>query len=280
MLGTRQVDSRAYVHAYRIRSTADLPADFPVSQTGSLLAGLFLPMDQERRREGPRYPARILVLRRDALICAAHPSADTPETTVRVDEIVAVETGSLLLDSWLKVIVPGKVLICPYETRNCEPVTEFLLQLKMLLFVPREDLSSEQPRSFGEVPSYKLVNAEAAEIEPDETPLLRFWTCWDPSAKWSPPSWHRSWPGDDYLALTSRRLLWITECLQHRRHPYGTIRASAPIQKLMAVGCVKREGWGEIVLRFSGEIEWQIPVPAGREEDAACFTTELRRMCL
>jgi hypothetical protein len=278
MLGVQQVDSRAYAHAYRIRSLSDLPGDFPVraAQDGFDL-GVFLPMDQLGGSEGPRFPARILLLVADGLVCATHPSERRGEVRIARDDVLALEAGQFLLSMWMRVFTAYRSYWWPFAAHNADVVEGFLRRLKGFLFADVRLQGFGATPAFGGPLSFKLANAESDEVEPDERILLRFWFG-SPATGKTRRGKAPSPPGQDYLAVTNRRLLWITDRQNGRAQPYGTIRRSFPVAHISHIDFLSGREDRVCEISLARGIGWHIVVPAQDEENARAFVAEAQRL--
>lgn len=126
--------------------------------------------------------------------------------------------------------------------------------------------------SFGKALDIKFQHAERTALERDEQVLARFFS---PSREktyraWEPFPVESSEPGD-YLAITNRRLLWITERTPNGHERDGSILRSAPLGSVVDVS-IHHTGrnWG-VISRLKGGISWCVPLPLERSGDAAAF---------
>jgi len=126
--------------------------------------------------------------------------------------------------------------------------------------------------SFGKALDIKFQDAERAALERGEQVLARFFS----------PSYekkYRAWglfPVDsredgDYIAVTNRRLFWITERNQNCPEHDGSILRYAPLGNVVDVS-VHHTGrnWG-VICRLKSGTSWCVPLPAGQSGDAAAF---------
>jgi len=278
MLGVQQVDSRAYAHAYLLRTPEDLPKDFLVraAEDGFRL-GVFLPMDQFGGANGLRFPARILLLRENELICATHPSEGIDEVCIPKDQILQLEAGQILLDMWVGLLTRQGSFHWPYAAHNADVVGEFQQRLKDFLF---SDVPSGLPpkaRVLGVEPSRKVGHAEAEELLPDEKAFLRFCIAAPAEKRSTRKSLSLLKPGQECVVATHRRLLWITDRQNGYAQPYGTIRRSAPLASVSDVRLVRAAGERRVVLALGHSVAWRIPVQERQEEEARLFCSELRK---
>lgn len=81
-------------------------------------------------------------------------------------------------------------------------------------------------------------------------------------------SFRRRFPAD-FVALTNRRVLWISDRVNNRYERFAVISRSGRAASLMEVSFVGPRN--EIVLTFSGGSEWRIPLRAESVPEALAF---------
>jgi hypothetical protein len=74
--------------------------------------------------------------------------------------------------------------------------------------------------------------------------------------------------------LTNRRVLWITDRVQDRYEAYGTVTRSAPVSALAQLTCQRTDEDCALLVRFSSEASWPIPLPPERQAEAQRFAEE------
>jgi hypothetical protein len=275
-----EVDSRQYIFAYLIRSFDDVPADFPipVGDSGFRL-GLFLPRDEPDWFGRSAYPTRILLLSGRALVILPHPKTREPVIRMPLQELVFVEAGHILLIGWLRFVEKGSEHKLPYNTRSGRPVDEFLRILREEYLPETPDMSPGGPLGFGEPPDLKFRNAEYFELDAGERVLFRFFS---PATRKIRRHWIFRWesrvPGD-LVALTNRRVLWITDRVRERYSAYGTVTRSAPVGALAQLTCRPTAENCALSVKFSSEASWSIPLPLDKLAEAHRFAEEVTRFC-
>jgi len=275
-----EVDSRQYLFAYLIRSLDDVPADFPIpAGDGGFRLGLFLPRDEPDWFGRSSYPTRILLLSGGAIVILPHPKMREPVIRIPLGELLFVEAGHILLIGWLRFVAKDSEHKLPYNTRSGRPVEEFLRVLREEYLPERLDLSPCGPFGFGEPLDLKFRNAEYFELDSGERVLFRFFS---PATKKIRKHWILRWesrvPGD-LVALTNRRVLWITDRAQERYEPYGTVTRSAPLGRLAQSSCQGKAENGALLVNFSSEASWCIPLPLERQAAVRRFAEEVTRFC-
>jgi hypothetical protein len=276
-LTNSEVDSRAYAFVYPIRGPEHLPADFWVQvEFHDLIFGIFLPQERCGWLNRPRYPARILLLLPNVLIAATHPSAGEAEVRIPISEILTIEVMRILLDGRLTVNTATSTHQWRYNTREGRHVDQFLFHLRQL--VMPQDTNPRKARSVmcGSPLDLKFAAAETSELDPGEHLLVSFFCA---SRQSIVKHWffdtQVSQPGD-YVARTSRRLLWITDRNDGHRAAYGTISTHTSWNNLLGMTLAEREGALELTVQLRGGLRWRIPVHVDLRQAAAAFVNEVR----
>lgn len=267
-----EVDSRDYAFVYPIRGSGHLPSDFPVAvDFERVVSGIFLPQDQSGWFSKSRHPARILVLLPDVLVVATHPSSGEPEIRFRTGDIVAIESSRILLDGRLTVHTAASSHQWRYNTREVRHVDEFLLQLRQLTMPEQDAFPRVSGAVFGSPLDFKFAAAESSELDPGERVLVKFFS---PPRELIDKRWFvetHSWQPGDYVALTSRRILWITDRSDGHRSAFGTISTYAALRHLSEIRLTHREGVCELAVSVEGHQDWCIPIPTELREQARSF---------
>jgi hypothetical protein len=272
-----EVDSRQYLFAYLIRSLDDVPADFPipVGDSGFQL-GLFLPRDEPDWFGRSAYPTRILLLSGRAIVILSHPKMSEPVIRIPLEELPFAEAGHMLLIGWLRFVVKGSEHELSYNTRSARPVEEFLRILRAEYLPGTLDMNPGGPLGFGGPLDLKFRNAEYFELDAGERVLFRFFS---PTTKKIRRHWifrWESWVPGDLVALTNRRVLWITDRVQERYAAYGTVTRSAPVGALTQLTCQGTSEDCALLVAFSSEASWRIPLPLEMQAEAHRFAEEGR----
>jgi hypothetical protein len=279
------IDSRRYIVAFELRSKSDCPPDFelPACLAG-FDTGLFLPRDDPDWFGRSSYPPRILLLKDGALYIVSHPSAGDALRRCAMDQITSVESGHMLLKGWLRFTGPDFDYTVRYNTRGFPSVFRFMRHFRDKL------LRSAQPRGTSEVHfgaglDIKFTNALAQELDSGEIVLMRVF---QPPGEVRFRSWllprHR-WIAGDLLALTARRLLWITDRDRKSYSRYGTIASYAPCDAVLSIGFTTNRGKDILQVGLNGGSAWQVPIASeghldcGRlaEDFAAALEIQKRR---
>jgi hypothetical protein len=261
------IDSRQYIVAFQLRSTRDCPPDFelPPSVTG-FDAALFLPRDDPDWFGRSSYPPSILLLDGSALYVVSHPSAGEPPRRWELDQISSVESGHMLLKGWLRFIGSGFDLTVRYNTRGFPPVFRFMQRLR--------DRLLRGPSGAGPWPAttpehsldIKFTNALAGELDAAEIVLMQVF---QPPSQVRSGVWllsrRRSIAGD-LLALTDRRLLWITDRDRGSYSRFGSIASYAPFGAVLSIGLTSGRSGNALQVALNSGSAWQVPMASASRE--------------
>jgi len=253
-------DSRHYIVAFAMNTPADCPPDFALPPDLSHFeTGLFLPRDDPDWFGRSAYPPRLLLLTRDAIRVVPHPGTDQTLFEFPIEEISSIESGHFLLKGWLRFTGSGFDCRIPYNTRGIVPVLGFMERLRGRLFAPGAAPLAPDTRP-GAGLDIKFWNALTREIDRGEGTALVFFQAPKEvqSGRWFQPR-RRSVPGD-VLALTGRRLLWITDRDGGSYSRYGTIASYAPHRAVRSVELRADRAGHFLHVDLSGDCGWRIPV--------------------
>ena len=254
------IDSRDYIVAFELRSVDDCPPDFQLpSSVAGFETGLFLPRGDRDWLGRPSYPPRILLLNDGALHIFSHPSTGEPLRRGAVDQITSVESGHMLLKGWLRFAGAGFDHTVRYNTRGFRSVFRFMRRFRDELLRRGLPLANS-PVPFGEGLDVKFANALAVELDSGESVLMRVF---QPPSELISRNWllprHYSIAGD-LLALTSRRLLWITDRERGSHSRYGSIASYTPFDAVLGIDLTSGRGGHILQVRLNGGSAWQIPI--------------------
>jgi hypothetical protein len=260
-----EVDSRQYAYPYLIASAADFPADFEIAFAPGFRSAIFLPRSDPDWLGRRAYPPRTLIHRQGTIELVTHPSKMEPARRLALDQIDYYELGQALLIGWLQFVAGDAPLRVPYNTRGYRVIDAFLGSFQQEFF---PDDRPAAPGKFGPEIELKLKNCLEATLLSGERVL----------ASWSSPSsvtWSRrvfrirKSIGGHLVALTNRRLLWITDQWKDGREPYGWIARSAPIDRVSALHFEEQAAM--LVCRLRSGVTWSIPVSAEQRGSAESF---------
>jgi hypothetical protein len=267
------VDSRSYIYALPIRSANDLPGDFDFpDDLREFSHGVFLPRAEPDWLGRTPYAPRVVLLSEDSLVIFAHPASGEATHIIPFRELQFVEHGHFLLVGWISFVSSQGVRELNFNTRTSPPVEELLSMLSKQCARPFNILDNLPCVSFGGALDIKFQNAELAALDRDERVLIRFF---NPTREKRRRVWGlfpiESHEPADYLAVTNRRVLWITERNRNAYARYGSIVRSAPLGNIIDVSV---DGAGPeccVVCRFKGGASWDLMLPADQSGAAAAF---------
>src|SRR5579872_2801128 len=267
------VDSRHYRFPYEINALSDAPDDFGLTGADEdIVGGLFLPLD-EPAWFGRATPPRVLLLGALRLTMFSHPQTTAPPVVAPVASISTIESGHALLIGWIHIHHGDATLTLPYNTRSSRPVDRFLQRLRSSVFPPG-GAGSGVEQKFGPELDIKFRNARHSQINEGEFIRASFF---------QPPAelprrfgWlsFRRWACGDFVALTDRRILWISDRIRGGYDRYGLIARYGRPAALSALAFDAEAR--AIVFSFRSGQTWHISIRA-EWSDAAWFFAELCR---
>jgi len=273
------MDSRDYIVAFELGSTADCPPDFelPPNMAG-FNAGLFLPRDDPDWFGRSFYPPRILLLKDGALYIASHPTTGEPPRQFAMERIASVESGHMLLKGWLRFTGCGFDCTVPYNTRGFPAVFRFMRRFRDSLLggAPEPETAAADADAGLDI---KFGNALARELDSGEAVLTQ---AYEPPREARSKTWlipRRHWFAGDLLALTARRLLWITDREKGAYAPFGSIASYAPLAAVRSIGLTPGRRGQVLQVELNGGCAWQVRIACDSRIDwqraAEDFTASL-----
>ena len=272
------VDSRSYIFAFAIGTAGEIPGDFVVPESlGPLRFGLFLPQDDQDWFGRSSYPPRVILLSDDEIAVIPHPSCRQQILRIPLREIRFVEAGHILLLGWIRLSWASTEAKFPYNTRTKQPVHQFLQRLTKAC-MPQVARKQEAVREWGSPLDRKFSYALSRELGEEETMLVRLFLPAERTIrKWL---WlgFQSWSGANLIALTTRRVLWITDQCEGMYERYGTTSVAAPLASLRGVAREADKTACGLRLSFGGAAQWRTPVSAGHEAAVGEFAEEVEEI--
>jgi hypothetical protein len=219
-------DSRQHRFAYLIRSRQDFPEDFPNFTDRTLFPALFLPRDDPDWFGRSSNPPRVVLFTGETLEVHFHPESGRPPVSFLCDEYLSIQTGRMLLIGWIGFASKEADLRLTYKRRVDEAVHIFLGMLRAGLLHP-DGAASPTQAFLGDALNLKFQNALNYEIDTGEMERARLFIAprLQPSGHW--PFRIKRWTPGNLIALTDRRLLWITESHRRTRELYGSFTCYA-----------------------------------------------------
>jgi hypothetical protein len=228
-------------------------------------AGLFLPRDDPDWFGRSSYPPRILLLKRGALHIVFHPNAGEPPRRWELERISSVESGHMLLKGWLRFTGSGFDCTVRYNTRGLPPVLRFMqaFRAKLLRGARPHGTSVVQ---YGAGLDIKFGNALAGELDSAETVLMHVFR--PPEVR--PGRWplsRRRMIAGDLLALTDRRVLWITDRDGGSYSRFGSIASYAPFDAEASIGITTGRRGDMLQVDLKSGSAWSLPMMSESREE-------------
>lgn len=254
------VDSRQYIIAFEIKSPSDVPPDFGQDALPAFDAGLFLPRAEPDWFGRIAYPPRLVALAPDGLTVVPHPAWKGAAEIFPFDRLAFVETGHMLLRGWLRFVGDGYDRTLPYNTRGAPVVEAFLRKLRAR--PPGAAVSTAETGIDAESAlDLKFRNALSQELDAGEIVRALLFRPATPVIRRPFGIKRTTTIPADLVALTSRRLLWITDGDGRGYARYGTIARYAPLSRIAAIRRDPDRRILRVVMSPSG-VEWRIPAAA------------------
>jgi hypothetical protein len=281
---TCDVDSRRYIVSYLICSEDELPVDFPIpaSEKGFRI-GVFLPRDDPDWFGLSKYPPRILLLDRDAVVVLTHPRHNEAPIRISLSDLAFYEVGHVLLIGWLRFVAAHFQIELPYNTRSERPLTEFFDLLTETFLSDDAECRTGEISAFGPSLDIKFRNHLLGALRKDERLCARWFSPpFEVSRRWGPFRVHSKVAGD-LVALTNKRVLWITDRWDGHYERYGSVTTTAPLRGIVGAHCPRTRDKHDLRILFRSGNSWSIPLsPEGSEEAEAfaeyCAAYECQRM--
>jgi hypothetical protein len=292
------IDSRQYIVALKLRSIEDCPPDFVMPpHLAGFDAGLFLPRDDPDWFGQSSYPPCILLLKDGTLHIVSHPSAGEPPRRWELERISSVESGHMLLRGWLRFTGSGFDCTVRYNTRGLPPVLQFMQSFRAKLLGGARPPHETPVVQFGASLDIKFANALQCAIG---LPACRRPTCAAPGAAHFPRSMNddvspsgcsaetvlmqifqpprevrpgrwllsrRRRIAGDLLALTDRRLLWITDRDRGSYSRFGSIASYAPFDAVASIGVTSGRTGDMLQVDLKSGTAWQLPMASESREE-------------
>jgi hypothetical protein len=271
------VDSRSYIIAYELCSRDDVPPDFgPRSGFPEFDAGVFLPRGEPDWFGRSKYPPRAVALLPGGIFVVPHPTANVSRELLRFDQLSFVESGHILLKGWLRFVGRDFDRTLCYNTRSGRAMDLFMRRLRIRT-LSDSDSSSGDGLELGAPLDLKFRYALSHELDASEAIRGRFFR---------PPvqlirrrfglKRARTIPAD-LVAITTSRLLWITDRDGSGRADYGSIVRYARLSDVQGISR-SHDGHGSFLAVTLGPCgaQWRIPLSPEHWHDAAWFESAIR----
>jgi hypothetical protein len=268
-----------YRQAYLIGRQEHLPTDFPLAvDFEQVVSGMFVPARAYGRLIGPRSPACIVLLLPTMLLVSVHPREGGTRKIIPLHEILAIESRQVFPEGRITIRTANSVHEWPYDLHAEGYVTEFMYQLRQAVLSDEETQRSPDRSIFGEPLNHRFGCAESDSLDRGEPLIARFFSA--PSI-----TIRKRWlfkiklpvPGE-YLAVTSRRVVWITNRVDGIHQATGIMSSYAPLRHFVGIGLHCQEKTCEMNLAFYGGICWRVPIQPDLHDEAKSFVKQARRL--
>jgi hypothetical protein len=170
------------------------------------------------------------------------------------------------LHCWDTILTDGADYKIPFRGRDAKAVDGFFRTLRSQ--VAPLLLGCRPPQRLGGDPDLRITNAENGELEPDESLLLSFTSPGRQSVRRRLVFEVRERTAFHHLALTTRRMLWITNELKGRSQEYGWTTLEMPIR----FARIEVEGTSLVV--SAGRHAWRLLIDGSFIADAQGFVSK------
>jgi len=240
-----------------------VPADFRTAvQDRTFDKGIFLPQDDTSWfTRPPKYPARLLLLSEHCLSIIAHPSAGLPATDLALDELVQLETGTILLHGWIQFSTPTATHHLIYNTRADRCLDEFIAAVRRRWLRAAGNIKDMSGKVFGQELEIKFRNLLRYSLDPDEEVLLGYYMPpIELLARWLIFPRIQSRPGHLIVLTSGNRLLWLKDEHRGRCERYAGIAISVPVWLLDSCAAIKRPDRYDFEIAFKSGAPWRFSV--------------------
>lgn len=183
-----------------------------------------------------------------------------------------IESGSLIGERWFSIVTSDSTYRFQYRTCDEACIQMFLYDLRHRLMTARAHAGLARGISCGAPLELKFACAEADELDPDESVLIRFFSPHTRSAQRHHWFWRRDvWFPADYLGLTTQRLLWLSDQNNGRAATGGMIARYCALGRATRIKMEREMGNWEIHVCFPSASTWRIPVADGLMKSVCRF---------
>jgi hypothetical protein len=194
-----------------------------------------------------------------------------------------IESGTLIAERWFSLVTSDSTFRFQYAIPDEACIQLFLYDLRHRLMTARVGLGLANGISCGGTLELKFACAEADELDPDESVLIRFFSPHVRTVKRHHWICHRDlWLPADYLGLTTRRLLWLSDRHEGQAATGGIVARYCPLDGSTRFKMESERGDWEIRVCFPYASTWRIPVAKGLMKSLCRFMEVLRareRVC-
>lgn len=257
-----EVDSRRYIIAYGLHSREEVPPDFGERDVlPEFQAGLFLPRADPDWFGRSAYPPRVLALIPAGLQILPHPASKAHAEFLSWEQLCFIEWGRNLLHAWLRLVGQGFDHTLFYNGRGGKAVDAFMPKLRAH-FLGESGSSHKRGADLGDPLDLKFGYLLAHELDAGEAVRASLFRQAVKSSRGTFGFKRDGTVPGDLVAITSSRVLWITDRYGRGYSRYGSIVRYAPLSR---IAVLSRDGGGGVLrvhFRCAADA-WRIP--AGSE---------------
>jgi hypothetical protein len=271
-----KLEGRFKNSSYVLRERADAPRWCHIQNLEEpFQIGVYLPSIDSSTGAKAYVPDQTLLLFRSYVVVAR--SASPNAHHLSLVKIAFIESGRLLCERWFSINTGNSTYRFPYMARNEANIEMFLYALRDRLMPARAEVGLARGLSCGATLELKFVCAENDELDPEESVLIRFFSPHLRAVKWHHWFLNReSWLPADYLGLTTRRLLWLSDLHNGTAATGGVIARYCSIERAQRIRMEHGTNGWELYLPFASTSSWRIPLAKGLAEPACQFIEMLR----
>ncbi len=227
-------------------------------------------------------PVQALLLFKSFIaLVRSEPFSDVQRIPLRTVEFI--ESGTLIGERWFSLVTSDSTYRFQYAIRDEAGVQMFLYDLRHRLMTARVGLGLAQGISCGAPLELKFACAEADELDPEESLLIRFFSPHVRTVERHHWFCRRDlWLAADYLGLTTRRLLWLSDRHKGQTATGGVVARYCPLGGSARIKVESEMGDWEIRVCFACASTWRIPVANGLMKSVCRFIEVFRareRVC-
>lgn len=274
---------RPFGRAYLVRRAAEVPAWCRLPQGNEqLTVGICLPSTSSWTVTCNAVPVQAVLLFKSYMALACSGSSPWVQR-IPLHAVEFIESGTLIGERWVSIVSSDSTYRFQYRTSDEACVQMFLYDLRHRLMTARAGLGLAQGMSCGPTLEVKFACAEADELDPDESLLIRFFSPHIRTVERRHWFWHRDlWLPADYLGLTTRRLLWLSDRHKGKTAIGGIIARYCSLEGSTRIRMEREVGGWEVHVCFAQASSWRIPVPDGLMKSVCRFMEVFRareRVC-
>ncbi len=261
-----------------LRTLADTPPWCAIPKAEEpFTIGVYLPSIGSPINPEVSVPGQVLLLFKSYVAVSRSDESPPKPQRIPIGTVEFIESGALLCERWFSIITIHATNRFQYVVGDEACIDMFLYDLRRRLMTARANIGLVQGISCGSALELKFACAEATELDPDESILIRFFSPHVRSVERHHWFLHRDLrlPAD-YLGLTTRRILWLSDSYNGQAATGGIIARSCSVGRVMRLRMERgMSGWNLRVC-FASASPWQIPLAKGLAVPACRFMEVFR----